>query len=99
MALGGQSRALIIASKLMGWDPTVIPETGESIANFNKEPDRVSHDTTGTLPQGIPDTFPDADNQKGPQGVNWEHPTHNDGNLPIRHTKNANPFPGMPGAK
>jgi len=102
MALGGQSSALITVSKAQGWDPTVIqgPGGGESIANFDKDPttDKMTHKTIGTLPQGTPDTFPDADAPDMGPGVDWQHPQYNDGNQPDRRTSGADPTPGKPGA-
>lgn len=71
MALGDQSKALRIISINKGWDPTVIPASTspegkqypeESIANFDKAPDpwKLGDQSVGSLPQGVPDTFPDA---------------------------------------
>jgi hypothetical protein len=97
---GGQSHALIIVSRAKGWDPTEIPARGdkpaESIANFNKDQalDPMTHVTVGTLPQGTPDTFPDAKAPDVGQGSPWERPDHSDGNAPARRTSNANPYPG-----
>jgi hypothetical protein len=97
---GGQSSALITVSKAKGWDPTVIPARGDqpahSIANFDKDQhqDPMGHKTTGELPEGTPDTFPQAKAPDVSPGIDWEYPAHSDGNAPARRTNGANPFPG-----
>ena len=103
MALGDQVKALIIVSKAKDWDPTVILGTGDSIANFNKAPEPwgLGDHCVGKLPEGIPNTFPQAayEFNPGQERMDWEHPAHNDGNAPIHHTNGSDPFPGMPGAR
>ena len=96
------SRALRIMSRNQGWDPDIIYDQGtgkelQNIANFNKDPDSFKHDGLGTLPQGTPDSFPEDHGSVG-QGVDWQHPEHNNGNTPARRTSNADPTPEMPGA-
>jgi hypothetical protein len=102
---GGQSSALITVSKAKGWDPTEIPARGDqpahSIANFDKDQalDPMTHRTTGTLPEGTPDTFSEASEPKYEAGGSrWNYPAHSDGNAPARRTSGADPTPGMPGA-
>ena len=98
MALGDSIRALIIVSKAKGFDPTELPELG-SIANFNKVPtmadqrDRI----VGTLPDGIPDGWPDTHGPPpipsvGKDEVDWNEPHQRD-NV-SRATKNADATPG-----
>jgi len=49
-----QSAALITASRLQGWDPTVIG------GDFDVPRDSIKNPAgTGRLPQGIPDSFPE----------------------------------------
>ena len=91
MALGGQTRGLILASKMAGWDPTKI-EGGESIANFDKDPVAPRNDTTGTLPQGIPDSFPDDTESPLGQRISFNAPDF--GRERPRHTTGADPTPG-----
>jgi hypothetical protein len=97
------SRALRIVSRNQGWNPDDIVDlsTGQvvgNIANFNKDPDVMWHDGTGTLPDGIPDSYPSASEPLVENGMDWNSPADSTGNDPVRHTKNADPFPGMPGA-
>ena len=94
---GNQSRALIIVSKAKGWDPTVI-EGGESIANFDKDNQnyRSSGDGLGKLPEGTPDTFPQAKAPEESERMTFTTPDTS------RETKNrassgADPFSGMGG--
>jgi hypothetical protein len=56
---GGQSRGLIIASRMKGWDSTVIVDTAtgsrESIANFDKDQGNLPGSPVGRLPVERPD--------------------------------------------
>ena len=56
---GNQSRSLIIASKMQGWDPTKI-EGGESIENFDAPADINNRAGTGRLPGGTPNAWPNG---------------------------------------
>lgn len=98
MALGDQSKALIIVSKNKGWDPTVIAD-GESIANFNKAPDpwKLGNQSVGNLPGGTPDGWPDsygppATPSVGATETNWSQGATNDNQK--RGTSGANPYAG-----
>lgn len=100
MAQGAQSKALIIVSKMQGWDPTQIVG-GESIANFDAPNGIDNRAGTGKLPQGIPDVFPDSAYQSGVTSktpVSFSTPDYTE-ELKNRRTKNANPYDGMPGLR
>jgi len=56
---GGQSRGLVRASQLKGWDPTRIEGFG-SIANFDKDPGNLPGAYVGRLPGGPKDSWPDG---------------------------------------
>lgn len=90
---GNQSRALVIASKMKGWDPTVVPGYG-SIANFDYDPGNYPQRFTGTLPDA--DKLDWADGYDVPQNLQqtFAVPT------PKRNTRtvNADPTPAEPGA-
>lgn len=95
MALGDSTRALIITAKAKGWDPTKI-EGGESIANFDKQPDRVTHKTTGELPQGIHDSYP----EDHPAVTSmFDTPGGGDDSRSKNVGGGGDPHPGMPGAE
>lgn len=98
--LGDQGKALRILSLNKGWDPNVIQGTGENIANFNKCPDDIDHKTTGTLPQGTPDSFPE-DHPAGvtPGGaIPFNAPDTGPGwDSTSRATTNSDPYAGMGG--
>ena len=69
MALGDQSKALIIMSRNQGFDPTriyesdgktpakfpTLPDGGQGLSNFDRVPGVVTHRTTGKLPGGLGD--------------------------------------------
>jgi hypothetical protein len=102
MGFGGQSSALITISRAQGFDPTVIPARGDipaqSIAPFDVDPtlDKMTHKTTGKLPQGIRDSYA-SDHPEGltfDAPVRWNHPQFNDGNLPHRGSSGAAARPG-----
>ena len=99
MGLGQQSKGLIQANKMAGWDPCVIPARGGkpevNIANFDKAPDPYDHKTTGQFEGGTPMAWPTHDPIK--PGTPWETRLQSEP-LVRRATKNANPIPGMPGA-
>lgn len=98
MALGDQSKALIIMSKMKGWDPTVIPGVG-SIANFNKAPNpwELGNQSVGTLPEGTPDSFPQAEEPRYQNpGKDWQVGLgDSDIDTNGRATNGADPFVGM----
>lgn len=102
--LGGQSRALIIASKLQGWDPTKIAPGGQSVANFDKDPsDPFTHKTTGDLPGGSPDAWPDGYSmgglRLGPNDpVSFRTPDVSR-ETARRATIDGNPAPASPGVR
>lgn len=98
MALGDQSKALIIMSKNKGWDPTKVAG-GESIANFNKAPDpwELGVQSVGKLPGGTPSGWPDGyPGQASPSAdaIDWQKGRTSLDNEK-RGTTNANPFAGM----
>lgn len=96
MALGDQSKALIIMSKMKGWDPTLIPGVG-SIANWDKAPNpwELGDQSVGNLPEGTPDGFPKAEEPRYDERVSWSAPDVG------RETKdrsgNGDPYAGMGG--
>lgn len=95
MSLNNQSRALIIASKAQGWDPTVIPGLG-SIANFDYDPGIVGQRFVGTLSDGTQNSWPDGydatDVKPVPPSFNTPILREDDQHA----TFNADPFPGFP---
>lgn len=111
MALGDQSKALIIMSKNKGWDPNVIrgrtsPEgkvyPDHNIEGFNKAPTLyVDGDIcVGQLPQEIPanqQMFPDATGPVLTQETSFNSPDVSRENA-NRRTSGADPTPSMPGA-
>src|SRR3990172_13024277 len=100
--LGAQSKALIILSKNLGWDPTIIPagngKPAESIANFNKAPNpwELGSQSVGRLPEGSQDSYPQAEEPKysGSPGTDWQNV---DAQGPNRASSGADPFAGMGG--
>lgn len=97
MALGDMSKALIIMSKARGWDPTVI-QGGESIANFNKAPDRPNYSDScvGSLPEGAPISYPEAEQPHyGSESVTWNAPNRATGSDANRRTGGSDPFAGQ----
>lgn len=96
MALGDQSKALIIMSKMKGWDPTVIPGVG-SIANFNKAPDpwELGNQSVGKLPEGNGDSYPQAEQPKYDERVSWNAPDVGRENKD--RSGNGDPYAGMGG--
>ena len=91
---GNQSRGLIAASKTKGWDPTIIQGTGESIANFDKDPGIVDRNHVGDLPGGSPLSWPDGyDTNITAPKVTFNAPDAGRENA-SRRTVNANPTPG-----
>ena len=100
MALGDQSKALRIISLNKGWDPTKIEGTGESIANFDKAPEpwKSGDQSVGSLPQGTPDTFPDAQAPNLSESVPFNAPNTGPGwDSTSRASVNTDPFAGMGG--
>jgi hypothetical protein len=101
---GDQVKALIIVSKAKGWDPNRIWDAktrsyGDSIENFNQPPLVLENQAgTGRLPQGTPDTFPDAEEPryKYPPGEDWNVP-HVERETADHSTNNSDPFAGMGG--
>lgn len=75
MALGDQSKSLIIISKAKGWDPTVIPGVG-SIANFDKAPNpwELGNQSVGTLPEGSRDSYPQAEEPRYNESMTFDVP-------------------------
>lgn len=98
MGFGNQSRALIIASKLAGWDPTQL-KGGGSILPFDHDPGTNADERkyVGPLPEGTPDSFPKA----AEPGVLSEQMTFNAPDAgkenANRRTNGANPYPGFGG--
>lgn len=101
MALGDQSKALIIMSKMKGWDPTVIPardgKPAESIANFNKAPNpwELGDQSVGNLPEGIQDSYPQAEQPRYDESVTFNVPDLRENNN--NKGGGSDPFPGMAG--
>lgn len=91
---GDAVKALKILSRAKGWDPDRIWDAKTqsyegSIENFNKPPQIYANQAgTGRLPQGVPDTFPEAEqpryeeNTLNDDGVTWNTPDYR------RETKN-----------
>jgi hypothetical protein len=96
MALGDQSKALIIMSKMKGWDPTVIPGVG-SIANFNKAPNpwELGDQSVGTLPEGIQDSYPQAEQPRYDEAVTFNVPELREDNN--NRGGGSDPYAGMGG--
>ena len=95
---GDQGRALRLMSLNKGWDPNVIQGTGENIGNFNKSPDGVNHDTTGTLPQGNGLSYPEDHPNIGAEKIPFSTPDRGPGwDSKSRATKGNDPFAGMGG--
>lgn len=102
---GDQVKALKIVSLAKGWDPDRIwdPKTrsyvDESIENFNKPTQIFTNQSgTGRLPQGTPDTFPDAEEPRydAPGSPDWNVPPIERENED-RRTNGADPYSGMGG--
>lgn len=101
MALGDQTKALIIMSKNKGWDPTVIPGVG-SIANFDKAPNpwELGDQSVGKLPEGTPDSYPQAEEPRYQKGaIDFEVGLGNsdEDSGGTRGTSGADPYAGMGG--
>jgi hypothetical protein len=96
MALGDQSKALIIMSKNKGWDPTVIPGVG-SIANFNKAPNpwELGDQSVGKLPEGISNSYPQAEEPRYDESVTFSVPELRENN--DNKGGGSDPYPGMGG--
>lgn len=103
MGQGAQSRALRIANQTQyGFDATKIyadnsmSEVVGDVANFDAENGMKNRAGTGKLPQGTPDSFPDAKAPEVSGGITSEPPF----NSPqirtntARRTSGADPFPG-----
>lgn len=88
MALGDQSKALILMSINKGWNPTIIParddKPEESIANFNKAPNpwELGAQSVGQLPEGLHDSYRQAEEPRFQEGtltddrITWNAPDH-----------------------
>jgi len=96
MALGDQSKALIIVSKAKGWDPTVIPGVG-SIANFNRAPNtwELGDQSVGSLPEGISDSYPQAEEPRYTESKTFNSPQLRENN--DNKGGGSDPYAGMGG--
>ena len=83
--LGRAVKSLIIVSRAQGWDPTRIldqttGEYGQSIENFDKPPNPAGtgDHCVGTLPDGIPDGWPNSygNPEIGEPSVTWNAPDY-----------------------
>lgn len=108
MALGDSVKALVIMSKMQGWDPNVIPP-GKSlggrefpavdISNFNKAPNprqagEIGDYCVGNLPEGISDSYPeDHPSVEAPNYAPFNIPDVGKENAD-RRTSGADPYPG-----
>lgn len=100
---GDLVKALKIVSRAKGWDPDRIWNAKTksyegSLENTDKAPEIfVNQAGTGTLPQGTPDSFPEAEQPKYEEGkVSFNHPdtgreTKN------RATRGSDPYAGQGG--
>lgn len=100
---GNQSRGLIAASKTRGWDPTVIPASGDkpaqSLTDFDVDMGNLPGKRVGELPGGPVDAWPDGyDTSIGAPAVPFSSPDVGKENAD-RRSSGADPFPDMPGAR
>jgi|SRR5262245_14818440 len=92
---GNQSRALIIASRMRGWDPTRV-EGGGSIANFDKDMGNAAGQPVGRIP-GLRDGYPDGHDVRelrASDAVPFAHPDTSR-ELADHRTVDAAPSAGM----
>lgn len=87
-------RSLIIISRQNGWDPTQIDGGGDLPASYTP---RESPYVTDSKPIAGVDSPHMTCGYSGPESKDWNAPDV--GRERPDHTTNANPFPGMPGAK
>ena len=100
MGQGAQSKALRIANMTQyGFDATKIykdnslTEVDGDISNFDAEAGIRNRAGTGRLPQGVPDSFPDATDPKMGERVSFNAPDVSRENKD-RGTEGADPYPG-----
>lgn len=99
MGQGAQSKALIIANKTQfGFDAAKVYNADGSvwtdISNFDKAPELfVNQKGTGTLPEGLHDSYPEANAPNVSDGVSWEVGLGGSPQ-PDRKTHGADPTPG-----
>jgi hypothetical protein len=103
---GNQSRGLIAASKTRGWDPTRIPAGGpgqpeQDLAAFDVDQGNAASYPVGRLPGGPVDAWEDGISVGG-LSLDNPSPTFRTPDAgrenANRRTRDANAFPGMPGA-